>query len=115
MTSIINSENGNNGGATAGMPWWVRAITVFGVPAAIALFLVWTMASKQTAALETIATGLADHNRGDATATADIRAAATEVRDVLRDTNIRMESYLRIMCVNAAKNVTDRSTCLSVR
>ena len=85
---------------TSAMPWWVRAITVFGVPAAIAMYLVWALVSGQTTALAQIS--------------ATLQAQKTSISEVAALT-ARMESYLRLLCVNTSKTQAERNSCLTVR
>ena len=97
-----------SGTDTSHMPWWVRAITFFGVPSAIAIFLVWTMAVSQSQALSKVADKLADYNN-------TTTAAAFNVKEALQESNRRMENYLFIMCVNAGNTSEARNACRSVR
>lgn len=79
---------------------WVNLIYKYGIPSALALYLVWHMTTTQAAVLDRI----------DKTTTAHV-AATTESKE--REN--RMESYLRLLCSFAAKSDADRNTCLSVR
>lgn len=94
--------------ANGSYPWWVKAIATFGVPSAIAMFLVWNLTTGQNTAMAQISTTLQEHSKTTA-------AMSTDVHNELQISNARIETYLRLMCVNSAKTVQDRTTCLSVR
>ena len=94
--------------APSPVPWWVAAISTFGVPAAIAMYLVYVLTTGQTQALNTVA-GKLDATDKKTAAIADI------VRQELVMSNARIEGYLRILCVNGAKTQPERNACLTVR
>ena len=101
LPNLLNSKD----------PWWVRSITMFGVPAAIAMYLVWALVSGQTAALQAINTTIQAHHSAALPAIAQVLESANEAKM----DRLRLEQYLRLLCVNTAKNTSDRTTCLSVR
>ena len=97
--------------APAEGPWWVKFATFFGVPALLAVYLVWSLVSGQGEVLGRIERMLYAQ-----------QAQVSEVASVARETaaattavSIRIESYMRQICVNGAKTQADRNTCLSVR
>jgi hypothetical protein len=92
-------------------PWWLQGIVTLGVPAAIALYLVWFIASNQTAAINKMTDTVTEHSHQSAIAA----AAAVVIQNDMRDTNVRVEAYMRLLCVNGAKTTTDRNICLSVK
>lgn len=97
--------------AEPSMPWWVRGITVFGVPAAIAMYLVWALVNSNTVALSQMSANL----EAQKTAIAEV-ASVTRVTTLdAKESALRVESYLRLLCVNTAKSFADRQTCLTVR
>lgn len=79
---------------------WANIIYKYGIPSALALYLVWHMTTTQAAVLERI----------DRTTTAHTAATVDS-----KERENRMESYLRLLCSFSAKTPADRNTCLSVR
>lgn len=79
---IAVSESWTNG---SGGPWWAKALYMFGVPAGIALYLVWFLTSGAYAAL----------NRK------------------LDEHVTRTNFYLRAICLNTAPTDVARAQCLS--
>lgn len=79
---------------------WVNIIYKYGIPSALALYLVWHMSTTQAAVLDRI----------DKTTTAHAADATTA-----KERENRMETYLRLLCSFTAKSDVDRNTCLSVR
>mgnify|MGYP001559873781 FL=1 len=72
-----------------GMPWWVRALYVLGVPAAIAIFLIYFVTSAVSSEL------------------AGLRA---DVRMHMRDQSL-LVYYLEALCRNTAETDTERTAC----
>jgi hypothetical protein len=66
--------------------WWIEAMLKLGVPAAIACFLVWFLATQLLANMSAIAHQLNDH---------------------VTSTNI----YLRAVCLHTAKTQAERDDC----
>lgn len=95
---------GGEGNGFHGLPTWVRSIALVGVPSAIALYLVYVLASFATV-------GLADLNRQmDAHADAMIRHDA--------DAKGQLEALTRVLlriCINTAQSPEDRQRCLGDR
>ena len=86
------------------MPWQVRAIGIFGVPSAIALYLVYTLASDirpLTAAVERVAVQM------EATNVAMVRALAQTQSEYLA-----LRRILTAQCINASQSNEDRRRCL---
>lgn len=108
----VQGRQGNQGnqgdqgipGSGMNMPWWVRAISVFGVPASIALYLVWTLNGTQARTLDTMREGQIKHNIESAQSNLDTKASSA-----------RVETYLRVICGLQAKTKEDKNTCNSVR
>lgn len=78
------------------LPWWVNAIYKVGVPVAISCYLVWFLANRVQSNLEAVNTAINQH---------------------LSDQRMETESHkkelqiLRAICVQGAKNVTERNAC----
>lgn len=92
-------------------PWWVKFATLFGVPALIAVYLVWSLASDQGAVLRRIEQMLYAQ-----------QAQVTEVANVAKETSVvtaaasvRMQQILTQICVNSAETVQERNACLNIR
>lgn len=67
-----------------GLPWWVRAATLLGVPSLIALYLLWFLTSTVTAKL--------DRHMGD---------------------ELRSHALLRQICLNTARTPGDARACIA--
>lgn len=103
MTPLLNAS-GEPTEVPSNAPWWVKTISVVGVPAAIALYLVYVLSNGAVTAITNIDTNVKTH------------AAAEATHDhEQRESSSRMENYLRLLCLNTAKTNSDRNTCLSVR
>jgi len=78
MSTILHGDlNGDT-------PLWIRVLYRYGVPAAIALFLVWSMTSAFGSDLHTV---------------------KEEVHD--------LRYFMRLICVNTAKTEADRAQCVA--
>lgn len=100
MTSILNEQSSQ----IAQGPWWVRLIYTVGVPACIAMYLVYSLVSGQAATISAMAK------------TVDTHAAISQVTlEELKTISNRQETYLRLLCANTSKTIADRNTCLTVR
>ncbi len=86
-------------GLNGNVPWWVKPLYVYGVPSAIALFLVFQTAVTFPAALKVHAAAAAEGLR--------LHAVATETGHIA---TVRL---LTVMCVNAADSDVERRYCLS--
>lgn len=88
-------------------PWWVTLTLKVGVPAAIAMFLVYLLAVDVRGANARIERTLADH--------ITIGPAMIRMLEDHERSDIRLETYARLNCVHAAKTQAERDACLSVR
>ena len=93
---------GNGGAESNGMPWWVKAAGVVGVPSLIAVFLVYALASGHQATTDDIAKDVKAHAEASELHTSDSKAALD-----------RIERIFRVMCVNAAADSMQRERCLA--
>lgn len=93
-----NTYNGN----LTGLPTWARVLGLLGVPSAIAVYLVYSLANFATV-------GVSDLNRK-----MDAHAAVMVNHDVaaMRSSEAMTRILLRI-CVNTAKTDPDRQRCVS--
>jgi hypothetical protein len=108
MGHAEQGENGN-GFLNGNVPWWIRAIVQVGVPASMALFLVWyvTLGPERNEAHEA---ALASR-----TISVDLGRHMLHTEQLHRT----MEEYMRIntllmrhLCVSTAKQAgTDERTC----
>ena len=90
-----------------GSPAWLQLVLKVGVPAAIALYLVYTVAGSNTTLLANIDKAQHEHMVDS--------AVQTELLKDAKASSFRMEGYLRLVCVNTAKNDAERASCLSLR
>lgn len=79
------------------LPWWVKAIGVVGVPSAIAIYLVWTIASGLVPAM-------AEMQKTLNAVAADHIVSKSQNDNILR--------VLRASCVNQAQTNDARERCL---
>lgn len=97
MTTIGRTPNGlpaswpPDGGIGNGSPWWVKAAYTFGIPAGIALFLLWFVTSSIAG---------------------EIKGAREDLRNHMRD-QARQSLYLRAICLNTAPTEAARAQCPS--
>ncbi|HOG29224.1 MAG TPA: hypothetical protein PLT35_08080 [Vicinamibacterales bacterium] len=111
MPDEYTNGNGTRNGRTdplAGLPWWVRAVFLVGVPSAIALGLVW---SDRAQLAEQI------HTNGVLLRQIDADARAHDARVVLRFQELSTATsetnrILTASCVNAAKTAEARERCI---
>ena len=90
-----NIETSTSNGVK-GMPWWVKAVSIFGTTAAIAMYLVYSLpAAAETNAL--VKAHIESANRMELNHQEHERA---------------LERILRAICVNGAENYPSRQTCL---
>lgn len=115
---MFEHDDDNDDSSSPNVPAWMKAVYVFGVPAAIAMFLVWIVAGTQSSKLDAIGqsqaamVGKIDAHVVAAQVSADAaRMAAEEVRS----NGLRLERYLQLMCINTARTVAERNSCLNVR
>lgn len=90
-----------------GMPWWVKAITFFGVPSAIALYLVYILATTIASATVLNTNTLI---RVAQQSTELINTIERE-RQEDRYNNIMIQQILQAMCYNAAASSDERANC----
>ncbi len=88
-------------------PWWIGAIYKLGIPAAIALFLIWFVVATVIPNIQFIKENLVLHAN-----------SSSQVGQDLRDQNIRLsqqnERLMRVLqqiCINSAKNNQERNGC----
>jgi hypothetical protein len=98
----------SNGEIHTEMPWWIKAITFFGVPSTIALYLVYLLASTIASSVQTNAIALIEHNSTAVILSNEIRTTQIESKI----TNERMMRVLRTICINGAANQGERTRCL---
>lgn len=87
-----------------GMPWWVKAIGLVGVPSAIALYLIWALVNAVIPTVVQMQQMLSDHMK-----------AQERMREEQSLTNTRTDTIikvLRITCINQAKDDVSRERCL---
>jgi hypothetical protein len=92
-------------------PWWIRFATVFGVPALLAIYFSWSMVSGQSTILHNIERLL----YAQEAQISEVAEVARKTAEISTASSLRIESYMRQICVNSAKSQTERNICLSVR
>ena len=105
MESIVKTQGQDT--PVKATPWFVEFAYKFGIPATIAVYLVWQLSTTYSTKLEALAD---KHERHQQEA-----QKQTDILEQTQDSNYRIEGYLRILCVNAAQDLAERNTCLSVR
>jgi hypothetical protein len=102
---IRPGTNGNgNGNPFAGMSPWMRFIAFIGVPAAIALFLVYRLDGRSADEIAGISSELRAH-------TAAANYSAAELTDHRSETKTLI-ALMRAICVNTSKNDQQRRECV---
>ena len=86
---------------TRNMPWQVKAITFFGVPSAIACYLVYMSAGTHASDVQKTNELLQTHIQ-----------ISTQLEQRTEQQNIRLEKILLALCVNSATTPVDRERCL---
>jgi hypothetical protein len=94
----------DDNGLFSGMPWWVRAVTMIGAPAAIALYLTWFLTSGVSQNLATMRVQTEQHIHDMERHTMETTLGLLELR-----------RYLLLICQNTAKTDIDRAGCNQVR
>jgi hypothetical protein len=102
---MTQHEDGSGGEAplphSAPMPWWVRAITFFGVPSAIAIGLVFQLSTAIT------------HNSQSTLDVLQAHAIEAQQRDRDHHEHERaLEKILRAICVQGADTFEARRDCV---
>jgi hypothetical protein len=92
-------------------PWWIKFATFFGVPALLAVYLVWSLASGQGAVLQNIERMLyAQQEKVN-----EVANVAKETSNITAAATARMQQILVQICVNSAETVQERNACLNIR
>lgn len=106
-TSSGSYPNGNGNTSLAGLPVYARVIVQvlfqYGVPAGIAVFLVWMLAVSNRADI-----------RANTVALQDVKANQVEVINLLKRMDTRGEANeqrLRNLCLQGAKTADDIRAC----
>ena len=92
-------------------PWWIKFATAFGVPALLAVYFAWSIVSGQNVILNNIERML----YAQQTQVSEIVSISRESAIAAAATSLRIEAYMRQICVNSADTPVERNTCLSVR
>lgn len=85
-------------------PMWVRLLFKYGIPGALCLYLVYMMTATFSGKLDAMGDDLHAHSSLSLLTNQDLKESA-----------VRQEVYLRLLCVNTAKNDEARNRCLTVR
>jgi hypothetical protein len=83
--------------------WWVKLIYNVGVPSAIAIFLVYMMASRIDSIIEETGRQVSSNTSVINANTASINAILAQQRDI--------ERLLQRICINTAVDNTARNAC----
>jgi hypothetical protein len=83
------------------VPVWVKAITLFGVPSSIAMYLVYIMAGTHSADVKTTNELLQSHIK-----------LSTAIEQRQEQQSERLSQILLALCVNGAKDEQQRSKCV---
>jgi hypothetical protein len=88
------------------VPWWVRFIYTFGIPAALSVYLIWLLAARIEGKLDAQTEQLRVH-QGDTTFN---KAAAENSAKRLEE----IYNILQRICVNGAATQADRNACFDL-
>ncbi len=115
MANGDGNGNGNGGGngrdPMAGLPWWVRAIVIVGVPSAIALGLVWSDRAQLSDQVQTNGILLRQIDSEARAHDARVLLRFEELSTVTSETN----RILIAACVNEARTAEARERCVGRR
>lgn len=99
--------NGDND-PLSGLPWWVKAIVIVGVPSAIALGLVWSDRMQLTTTVRDNQDRLIRIETVQSTHDSRVWTRFDELAAASRETN----RILLATCVNQAATAADRERCV---
>lgn len=108
--SESRSHTNGNGSPLSGLPPWVRAVAVVGTPSVIAIYLIVVLTGALAHRVDAIDVRLTAHAEVTTRAAEQLR---TLITDQERSTGQMLELMRRI-CLNTARNDTERSACLNV-
>jgi hypothetical protein len=94
-------------GPFAGLPWWVRAIAVVGLPGMIAGYLLYFFVSVQGTQLSAMSQTLATHASMSQQIQVDLREDRSEHKEEIRV----LGEILKQICVNGAVTAEERKGC----
>lgn len=97
--------------STIGMPWQIRAVALIGVPCALLCFLVWSLQVDVKGSQARQEQKLDTH----ILAAEKTMLTLESVEKDHKESGMRLEVYMRLLCVNGAKTKEQVATCLSVR
>lgn len=102
--------NGDND-PMSGLPWWMKAIVIVGVPSAIALGLVWSDRAQLSNTVQTIRTSQIEMQLGNLEHDRNVRTEFDGLNKQTAETN----RILLAGCVNSATNEEQRNRCVGRR
>lgn len=92
-----------------GSPQWLQVLYKFGVPSAIAMYLVYSLVNGGMTLLANIDRAQAAHS----TISTVQSERQIELLREMKESILRTEGYQRLTCANTAKNAADRAACFS--
>jgi len=100
--------------AEASAPWWLKPAYVFGMPAAIALFLVWFVTGI-VASGQTFVTAVVANGQAKLQATLDQHITAMQVeRAEAQALDAKMLLLWGFICENTSQTERERNQCKAV-
>jgi len=100
--------NGNGNDPMSGLPWWVKAVVIVGVPSAIALGLVWSDRVQLAHSVTNNGILLHDLKSGAQLHDAKVTNRFDDLSSRVRESN----RILLAQCVNEAKTPEARERCI---
>lgn len=97
----MNPPNQRRRSTDVNSPWYIDAVYKVGIPSAIAVFLIWFLTGEVKSDISVIKESVKIH------AEATIHASES-----IKDQNDRLTYLLLRICVNGAKNETERNACI---
>ncbi len=101
MESVVRPSSDQ---PASGDPLWVRLLYRYGIPGALALYFAYSMTNSFSSKLDAMA------DLSKAHSSLSILSGQEQ-----RESSIRQETYLRLLCVNTAKTDEAKNRCLTVR
>jgi hypothetical protein len=94
-----------------GAPWYIQFAVRVGVPTAFASVLLWYLLTNVTGALNTVQNSQITLQQTQGTVIQN-QARIIELLNESRQDSLQSREVLQAMCVNSARNETERNRCL---
>lgn len=107
---MSSEENGNGNGLYKGMPWYVKAGMVFGVPTLLCGAILYMYASAMNRVMIEVSDSAKAAQKASEESVKESRGVLTAIRDH-QDTSVKTLKVLEIMCRRMGKSDFEREVC----